>query len=136
MATAGNIVTRALVLAGQIEAGETPVAEEMNDGIDALNEMLFAWVNEGVDLGHSTVAQADDLIVHDTSLEGVRYNLAVRLAGEYGFTLPARVMDRADKTFRALQGVTLEVDDDLHTDRALHPRYFNRRIGAYNVEEG
>lgn len=137
MATAHNIVRRSLVLIGAIEAGETPSAGEMKDGVAALNEMLHGWALEGVDLVHATLAEGNTLLVEDAFLEGIRYNLGVRMAPEYGdLVVPQDVVDRARQTFAAFQAKTLEFDDDLKTDRALHPRYFNRRIGAYNVDEG
>lgn len=136
MATAQEVVRRSLVLIGAIEAGESASAGEMKDGVAALNEMLFGWAAEGVDLVHNTLAQGDTLLVDDSFLEGIRFNLAVRIAPEYGATVPPRVDERAQSTFAAFQAHTLEFDDDLQVDRALHPRYFNRRIGAYNVDEG
>lgn len=136
MATAQDVVRRALVLIGVIEAGESASAGEMKDGVDALNDMLHGWAAEGVDLAHTTLKQGNTLLVDDSFLEGIRFNLAVRIAPEYGATVPARVDERALSTFAAFQAHTLEFDDDLRVDRALRPRYFNRRIGAYNVDEG
>lgn len=136
MATAQDVVRRALVLIGAIEAGESASAGEMKDGVDSLNDMLFGWAALGADLVHETLAQGETLLVDDSFLEGIRFNLAVRIAPEYGATVPAYVSELARETFAAFQAHTLEFDDDLQVDRALHPRHFNRRIGAYNVDEG
>ena len=59
MATSGSIdfnrdrnqiVTDALLLAGIIEAGEPPAAEEMEYGAAALNKMVKAWQGKGLHL--------------------------------------------------------------------------------------
>lgn len=137
MATAHNIVRRTLILIGAIEAGETPSAVEMKDGVADLNEMLHGWALSGVDLVHTTLAEGDTLLVDDSFLEGIRCNLAVRIAPQYGdASMPPEVRQIAQDSFAAFQANKLEFDDDLQVDKALHPRYFNRRIGAYNVDEG
>lgn len=137
MATAGDTVTRALRLIQVGASGETPSAEEMADGLAALNDMLHGWAKDGVDLGHITLGLADAHKTHDSWLEGIRYNLAVRLAGEYGMPVPPYVAQQAARAFSAFQAHTLEFSDDLRVDRALDPRYFNtRRSGAYDFDKG
>ncbi len=137
MATALDIITRSLRLINAIEAGETASAEDAVDSLAALNEMVFGWENVGIEIGWASVGQSDTLCVHDKYLEAIRYNLAVRLAAEWdGIDAPATVIAIAVAGYKALQLVTLEYDDDMETDRALHPRYFTRRVGAYDVDEG
>ena len=137
MATAIDIVTRSLRLVNILEAGETASAEDAVDGVKSLNEMVNGWENSGIHIGWSNVAQSEELLVHDKFLEGIRYNLALRMAAEYdGIDAPQAVMAIAVASFKAFQMNTLEFDDDMETDRALHPRYFTRRVGAYDVDEG
>lgn len=135
MAIAQDTITRALRLIGVIEAGETPSAEDATDALATLNEMLHGWAKEGVDIQHITLALTDTFKVHDSWLRGIRYNLAVEIAPEYGAAVSARVDEIADATFKAFQAHTFEFDDDLRIDRALDPRYFSRRTGAYNIDE-
>jgi hypothetical protein len=137
MATAIDIITRALRLINAIEAGETASAEDAVDGLAALNEMVHDWENAGIHIGWSTVAQDDELLVHDKYLKGIRYNLAVHLAAEWdGIDAPASVVAIAVAAFKTFQLGTLEFDDDMQVDRALHPRYFTRRVSAYDIDEG
>ncbi len=137
MATALDIITRSLRLIYAIEAGETATAEDMVDGLASLNEMVNGWENAGIHIGWQDVGASDELLVHDKFLEGIRYNLAVRLAAEYdGIDAPNSVVALAVAAFKTFQMNTLEFDDDLRVDRALHPRYFTRRVGAYDIDEG
>lgn len=50
MTTVLEIATRALRRAGIVDSLHTPSAEDARDTIAALNEMLFAWKGQGVDL--------------------------------------------------------------------------------------
>ena len=135
MATAIDIITRSLRLINAIEAGEVAQAEDAVDGLAALNEMVNGWENVGINIGWANVGQNDELLVHDKYLEGIRYNLAVRLAAEYdGIDASPVIVSIAVAAYKAFQLNTLEYDDDMQTDRALHPRYFTRRVGAYDIE--
>ena len=137
MATALDTITRALRLVQVIEAGEIAEAEDAVDGLSALNEMVYGWELFGINIGWQTVTQSQELCVHDKYLEGIRYNLAIRLAAEWeGVDAPATVIAIALSTFKALQLNTLEFEDDMKIDRVLHPRFFTRRVGAYNIDEG
>lgn len=137
MATMLDTVTRALRMTGVIEAGETPSAESAADGIVILNDMLHGWAKEGVDLGHVTLASADDLPYDDSYMEGIRYNLAARIAVEWGAPLNPLIVSRAAALFQAFQAHNLEFADDLHVDRALQPQHFSgRRGGGFNIDEG
>ena len=135
MATARDSITRAWQMITASE--ETPTAAQAATGLIVLNDMLHGWAKQGVDLGHITLALTDNHKTHDSWLEGIRYNLALRLAGEYGFPVPPFVAAQASAAFSAFQAHALEFTGDLEVDRALDPRYFNtRRTGAYDIDEG
>ncbi len=40
--------------------GEEPSADDMADAVSQLNDMMFAWKQMGVDVGHAELAAADD----------------------------------------------------------------------------
>lgn len=136
MATAQDLIARTLRLIGAIEGGEDPSAAEAADGLDALNEMLHGWRKRGVDLNHLTLALGDTLKVDDSFLRGIRFNLAVEIAPEYGSPAAPWIQAIAHDTFAAFQAHTFEFNDDLKVDRALHPRYTTRRSGAYDIDDG
>lgn len=48
MTTARTLITRALRKAGVLARGETPTAEEANDGLTELNSMLGMWSNDNL----------------------------------------------------------------------------------------
>lgn len=137
MATASDTITRALRMINVVAIGETPGAGYSSDALEVLNDMLHGWAKTGVDLGHITMALGDTHRTHDSFLEGIRANLAVRLAGQYGRPVPDWVSKLATDSFAAFQAHTMEFSDDLKADSALRPQYFGRRnYGSYDFEKG
>lgn len=62
MATAREIVERALKRVGVLDAGENASASDLADGLTALNEMLYAWKGDGVDIAHQGFAASDTFV--------------------------------------------------------------------------
>ena len=89
------ICQRALRLAGIFGTGDAaPSAEDMDEAVSALNEMLLSWELEGMALGHSyTAISTDTFLVDEAYHKAIRYCLAVDLAGSY---------DRQDKINAAI----------------------------------
>ena len=83
MATAASFITRALQKA-KVRTAETPIeANEMQDGLDALNDMLISW-EQSLQLGFSPVADKDDEVrVPRFAHAAIKAELAVILGAEY-----------------------------------------------------
>lgn len=84
MATASYIVTRALTRLG-IRASETSLQpDEIQDGIDLLNDVLSNWEEAGYNLGFSPVAGvSDEIRVPRGTVAAVIDALAIFMAPEY-----------------------------------------------------
>lgn len=98
MATAQDVINRALAKIG-VRAAESPLtAAETQDGLDALNDMLAAWENSGVTLGFLPVEKVSDTIrVPRHSLAAIKANLALIIAPEYGRVVnPALAVEARD----------------------------------------
>jgi hypothetical protein len=54
MATPFDIITRAMKDIGALAAGEVPTADEAQDGLDLLNDMLAQWSNENMMVYYKT----------------------------------------------------------------------------------
>lgn len=89
---ASQLITDALRLINVLMETETASAEQQAQGIRALNEMLAQWQAEGLNLNYIPVGTVTNtLTVPDGAVKGIKYNLAVDLAGYYGATIPAEV---------------------------------------------
>lgn len=130
MTTVAELVTRALKLAGICGDGSAPSAEDMQNGVDTLNEMLFSWPNEGMDVGHVLSAAADTLYVDDAFLKAIRYALAVEILAEKGFDVPASIAIIATEEKDKVRNALVDIDT-LRADCALtgQTRTFNHVTG-------
>lgn len=98
-----------------IASGETPTAEEAQDGLEVLNLMTESWGSEGLDIPQYDSID-DDLNLGPGYIWALIRNWAVELAPEYGKTVSAElgmsavnskeVIKRANKKEQ-----TLECDD-------------------------
>ncbi len=107
MATALDVITRAMRLIGALAEAENPSASQSDDALTALQAMLGEWETRGVKLGavvDMTFAAATTIPVPVTHLNAMVYGLAMELAPEYGAlsALPA-LQPKADRAFRMLQ---------------------------------
>jgi len=84
MATATHIISRALTRLG-IRASETAIeADELQDGLDMLNDMLSNWEESGYNLGFSPVSGiTDEVRIPRGANAAVIDSLAIMLAPEY-----------------------------------------------------
>jgi len=118
MTTALDLVTQAMKSIGVLEQGETPSGAEGVDGLAALNQMLSSWIHDGIDLEYENVALSDTMTYADDHMGPFRYNLAVRLAPEFGVMPSPLVMGMANDGYLQLQREyldpdTLEIDEML-----------------------
>ena len=84
MATASQVINRALKRLRVIPSGGSPTSAETTDCLEVLNDMLAAWGINGIDLAHITLASGDTLDVPDDHIEPITLNLAKRLMGLFG----------------------------------------------------
>ncbi len=103
MATAQETINRALRMTGVLADGQTATASQASDALNSLNEMLYAWRDRGVDLGHSALALGDEIPYQDDHLACIRYSLAVEISEDYGRPAPQGVQYRQQQLFLALQ---------------------------------
>lgn len=102
MATALDAITGGLILLG-VRTAESPIEpSEAQDGLNSLNDMLNEWNLDDIDIGFETVDDVDDELFVDTgTLGGIKSNLAVYMAPEYGRVVSSVLALRA-KTSKAI----------------------------------
>lgn len=85
MATALDAITGGLKLLG-VRTAESPLEDtEAQDGLESLNDMLNEWNLDDIDIGFETIDDVqDELFVDDGTLAGIKANLAIYMAPEYG----------------------------------------------------
>lgn len=96
MSTAPEIVTKALRRLAVIDSTQTPTAEDLRDGTDALDAMIASWAVKGVDV-------TLDIPLGQAHEAGIIAMLARRLASDYGTDAAPQVMRDAEEGWSALQ---------------------------------
>lgn len=95
MSSSSDIVKRALKRLGIVAPGEDVDAADASDGNAALNAMIAAWQNHGIDI-------APDVPIASRHEDGMVALLAVRLAPDYGKTVSADIRAEADRGWSGL----------------------------------
>ena len=103
MATASSFITRALQKLG-VRTSESPIeANEIQDGLEQLNDMLISWEMSGIELGFSPVADSEDEVrVPRFAHAAIKSNLAVILGPEYSKNLKPVLIAEAEITKKEL----------------------------------
>lgn len=116
MATALDIVTRALRKINVVAIDEEASADESAEALDAMNAMMHGWKARNADTTHTTLALADDFPLNPEYEEPAIILLADKLAGDYGVSPPNQrhVKDAWDAIRAAFMTVTeLSIDGGL-----------------------
>jgi hypothetical protein len=103
MTTATQIISGALKLLG-VRAAESPItAVELQDGLEALNDMGAEWEEDGIRIGFEPVTDATaDLGIPRSSVSAFKANLAIRIAPEYSRIVSPALAKLGDDTMDAL----------------------------------
>lgn len=92
-----DIISRAMRLCRIVDAGEALNADEAQDALAVLNAMLAEWYEAGVGLPQYTFATLQtDLGTDAADSEAMAYQLAMRIAPEYGAELSVLVIGMAE----------------------------------------
>lgn len=99
----GDIIRRAFQKAGIKPAESTLEANELEDGLDTLRDMLNAWNAAGKLIGAQTPEDVnEELRVPNYALGAIKANLAIMLAGEYNLPITAVLAGEAEMMSRDL----------------------------------
>lgn len=130
--TVNDILTQSLREIRVIRAAQTIKADQLVDGIVYLNQMMADWEADGIETGWYPVTSGTDVLrIQAENEAAVMFNLASKLAGQYGAPLKPTTIASANRTFRRLEGSTIQiVESDLsHVPTGGRRRPFNITTG-------
>ena len=105
MSTVTDLIDRTLKLIGVYSSGGgAPSNEDRSDTLDALNDMLSEWMDQGIEIDPGTLTLGDTFPIDAGDQRAVRYNLAVDIWPEYwrDTPLPALIANRAVETKKSV----------------------------------
>lgn len=89
---------------GVIASGETPGANDVADAVDTLNALLAEWHVAGIGIPDYFVASEQATMTTDLAdREAIAYQLALRMAPEYGFEPSQAQMVAGDEAWSRLR---------------------------------
>lgn len=104
MATALDIIKRALRVAKVVDAGSAPLPEDSVPALETLNAMLAEWHEAEIGLPDYTLAALSTTLASDAAdREAIAYQLAVRIVGEYGTQMAPSDQMLAEQTMARLR---------------------------------
>ncbi len=112
MTTALHIIERAFSKAG-VRASETPLEpSEVQDGLDALNDMLSTWDATGMLKGVFPVEAVESIVNVPRFAEwAIKANLSLILAGEYSKTVTPAMINDATQSRNGMVVALVDFDD-------------------------
>lgn len=98
-----QVITLALRDINVLAQSEPPAAEQADEALQTLNQMMAAWQSDGIDLQYFEQTNVtDDLPVAAGDVLAVRYNLALLLAPSYQTEAPPTIIAAAAATFEKI----------------------------------
>jgi hypothetical protein len=135
MITAIDMITDALRLVNVIDENETPSAEQGVSALRTLNQLMRDWEADGIRLGWVTIEElSDELQIRPMDERGIKFNLAVELAGGYGIDPLPWVAENAHKSYSRLAKGAIQ-----HTEMSLDhlpEADAYRGMSTRSIEEG
>lgn len=121
---AAYYVEAAMRLFNALDPDESATTQEKNDGTEALNRMLQAWIAEGIYLPNFTAltASTDTVNVPKTMETAVIYNLSAYWASGFGASLPQEMAQ-----------IAVNTQNRLPRDPALHMETLNRMMEEWEA---
>lgn len=130
MATATTVISRSLRLLGVIATGETMTAATGADALSVLNAMLAEWHEAEIGLPDYSLDSLTDTLASDAAdTEALSYALALRIAPEYGLSVPIELAAAGEA---AMSRLRLRYFQPGRVDTALP----STRSDYYDIEAG
>ena len=133
--TYADCITDALRLIHVLGHFESADADQGALGVSALNDMMAAWEADGILVGYvQSTVPTDDLNLHATAREAVKYNLALKLCPFYEREPSAVVVAGARSGYDSLL-LAAVINAQEESDMRHVPRG-TARSGLYNAVTG
>lgn len=129
---ASQVITDALVALNVIRAGQTPTADQQDQVIRRLNQMMAAWEADGKRLGYIPIGTVTDtLTVPDGALLGIMTHLAIHIAPSFGATISAELAAMAERGMLIIDKLTVQ---EILASTELQPSAHGG--GSFSIESG
>lgn len=98
-----DLIGRALRLLSVADANESPDAPMYQDALSVLNVMLAEWTQADIGQTDAAFATLQSTVAEQADSDAIAYQLALRLAPEYGIDVAPRILDAAEVAMNRLR---------------------------------
>lgn len=117
MATALEIISGALKLLGVTDSEGPIEAQEAQDGLTSLNDMMSGWEEKQIYTGFVPIVDVDDIVyVPDSIIGGMKSNLAVYIAPEYDRVVSPSLERRKRDDYRDIRANFVRIRPSKYPD--------------------
>ena len=128
MASNNDIIKESLSILGVLSEVDPVSAEQGQNGLAVMNDMLSEWAADGIDVGQYPQTGLNDTSpVYDDALQTVKYNLALALAPYYQKEPSLPVAMLADRGYKRLlrDAINAKLEEADMTHMPGVTRYYN-----------
>ena len=112
MTTALTVIEKALSKIGVRSREISLTSNEISDAIEDLNDMMYEWDADGINLGYTTITSSSDTVTTpDWSMGAIKSNLAIRLAPDYDKQVSNALVVSAQQGYETLINRSIELDN-------------------------
>lgn len=128
--TAGDIIKRALRICRVADSNAALNENDAADALGTLNGMLAEWHEADIGLPDYSFDSLTDVLASDAAdRDAIAYQLAVRLAPEYGESLPAEAAGVAEGAMGRLRLRYFQPGRSDFSELPNHCHYYNIEVG-------
>ena len=128
--TAGDIIKRALRICRVADSNSALDENDAADALTTLNGMIAEWHEADIGLpDYSFDSLTDELASDAADRDAIAYQLAVRLAPEYGESLPVEAISLSEGAMGRLRLRYFQPGRSDFSELPNHCRYYNIEVG-------
>lgn len=130
MKTVQQVINKSARLAGVLDPYQTLTANDAEDYLEALNDLVAELRNSGVELGLSTLALSDNFTIDEADYQAMQYLLAVAIREENRLPPDQLLYSKAEMYKSELMAIYYQVAES----KIPLSLVYRRNNSAYDIE--
>lgn len=105
--SASQVITDSLLEINVIRPGQALTADQQDQAIRRLNQMMAMWEGDGIRLGYIPIGAVTEILtIPDASVLGVMASLSIHMAPAFGATVSQELIAKAERGMAVIDKLT------------------------------